>query len=73
MSTRGRVLNGGYGTKYSSGSMSGVSLGFVVRPVEKADTGASSKTFEITDFNEECCLGVDSGALEGGRPLSHEH
>lgn len=43
-----------------------VSLGFVARPLEKADTGASSKNFEIIDLNEKCPLEEDSGALEGG-------
>lgn len=35
----------------------GFSLSFVVRPLEKADTGASSKNFEVIDLNEKCSLG----------------
>lgn len=66
MSTRGAVLNGGHNAKHSSGSMFRAPLGFVVRPLEDADTGARSKNFEIIDLNENCSLEEGSGALEGG-------
>lgn len=42
--------------EHSSGSMFRVSLGFVLRPLEKADAGASSKTFEVIYLNEEWSL-----------------